>query len=364
MKTGRNAPCPCGSGIKYKHCCLNKSEYDFIIGNSIFKEQIEPLYNSFETKIDRLLEFEISLPFQIAIEDNSLFSFGKNEYLLHYLYKLRKHTVVIEEHKDLPVEKYYTSVVIVVGYNSNMFKENEEDANKFFDCSLEELNAQIMAYTTYTKDDRCFRVTKEMLFPIVIMNLVNLEERKSKKQLFLLHMDVPYKKDNIKRENVGECLRLYHIYNEKLNPFIHSESYVLKARRKFREGFYDDAIISIQTNIEILIRIVYKEVLICSGICEPDIEKKLEDESFMSIVKKELSKYIGGIWDVTREGTPIKFWYDNTYKMRNKIVHGGYYPTFEETDLAIHAAMEFRDFIFQRIRTKKNTYSKLNEYFS
>jgi len=23
-KTGRNAPCPCGSGRKYKHCCLNK----------------------------------------------------------------------------------------------------------------------------------------------------------------------------------------------------------------------------------------------------------------------------------------------------------------------------------------------------
>ena len=25
QKTGRNAPCPCGSGRKYKKCCLNKS---------------------------------------------------------------------------------------------------------------------------------------------------------------------------------------------------------------------------------------------------------------------------------------------------------------------------------------------------
>jgi hypothetical protein len=24
MKTGRNEPCPCGSGKKYKHCCLGK----------------------------------------------------------------------------------------------------------------------------------------------------------------------------------------------------------------------------------------------------------------------------------------------------------------------------------------------------
>ncbi|RQW06388.1 hypothetical protein EH223_02390, partial [candidate division KSB1 bacterium] len=27
MKTiGRNAPCPCGSGKKYKNCCLNKQQ--------------------------------------------------------------------------------------------------------------------------------------------------------------------------------------------------------------------------------------------------------------------------------------------------------------------------------------------------
>jgi len=24
MKNPRNKPCPCGSGKKYKHCCLNK----------------------------------------------------------------------------------------------------------------------------------------------------------------------------------------------------------------------------------------------------------------------------------------------------------------------------------------------------
>jgi hypothetical protein len=24
MSTGRNDPCPCGSGLKYKKCCINK----------------------------------------------------------------------------------------------------------------------------------------------------------------------------------------------------------------------------------------------------------------------------------------------------------------------------------------------------
>ena len=27
VKTGRNEPCPCGSGKKYKKCCLKKDNY-------------------------------------------------------------------------------------------------------------------------------------------------------------------------------------------------------------------------------------------------------------------------------------------------------------------------------------------------
>ena len=89
------------------------------------------------------------------------------------------------------------------------------------------------------------------------MNIVNLEERKSDLNLFIIHMNAPYKKESIKHENIYDWLRLYNIYNEQSNPLIHSESYVLKANRKLREVYYDEAIISIQTNIEILIRIIY-----------------------------------------------------------------------------------------------------------
>ncbi|WP_026074064.1 hypothetical protein [Anaerococcus obesiensis] len=72
---------------------------------------------------------------------------------------------------------------------------------------------------------------------------------------------------------------------------------------------------------------------------------------------------MGGIWDITREETPIYNWYNNTYKLRNRIVHGGYFPTFYEADIAIISAMEFSEYIFNRVRTKKKVYSKLNEYF-
>ena len=364
MKIGRNDTCPCGSGKKYKKCCLTKEEI-FLIGEDVFYDQIEPLYKKVEFDINHFFEFEISLPFQLALEDKSLFSFKKENCILHYFYKLCEHEEAVVELNSVPVKKYYTSVIVAISCNFDIHKEEtyENMQNKLFDYLLDELNKQIIAYATCTKDDRCFRVSKEMFFPITIMNLVNIKERKSEKNIFLIHMDVPHKKKSLKNENIYECLRIYNIYNEKLNPLIHSESYVLKAKRKFREGFYDEAITSIQTNIEILIRIIYREVLICSGISDLDVEKRLEDESFISIVKKQLAKYIGGTWDVTREGTPILDWYNNTYKMRNKIVHGGYFPTFKETDIAISSAMEFREYIFKRVKANKKEYTKLNEYF-
>jgi hypothetical protein len=34
-KTGRNKPCPCGSGRKYKHCCLHKQPNSVQVGVEI-----------------------------------------------------------------------------------------------------------------------------------------------------------------------------------------------------------------------------------------------------------------------------------------------------------------------------------------
>lgn len=43
--------------------------------------------------------------------------------------------------------------------------------------------------------------------------------------------------------------------------------------------------------------------------------------------------------------------------MRNKIVHVGYYPSFNETKEAIDKAVEFRKYIFDRIKAKKEIFN-------
>ncbi len=39
MKAGRNDPCPCGSGLKYKKCCLNKTDVSTIDIKKLYKEK-------------------------------------------------------------------------------------------------------------------------------------------------------------------------------------------------------------------------------------------------------------------------------------------------------------------------------------
>lgn len=67
-------------------------------------------------------------------------------------------------------------------------------ANKLFDYSLEKLNKQIIAYTTCAKDDRCFRVTKEMLSYNNSYEFSKFRGKTNRGKMFMLHMDVPYKK--------------------------------------------------------------------------------------------------------------------------------------------------------------------------
>ncbi|MBI5193059.1 MAG: SEC-C domain-containing protein [Nitrospirae bacterium] len=42
-KPGRNEPCPCGSGKKYKRCCLSKSYIPAGKEHSILEQQMEAI---------------------------------------------------------------------------------------------------------------------------------------------------------------------------------------------------------------------------------------------------------------------------------------------------------------------------------
>lgn len=346
--------------MKNNKTSSNKKNDIFFIDKTIFLKKIEPLYKNYNYEIDSLLEFEINLPFQLPFANDSLYCFNHDKYILHFFYKQKEEQNPFYKHKNF--KDYYTSVTVGISYNSKVFKN--KDISIFFDIALKELNSKIIAYIIYTKDNTCFYLTKEMLSPFIIINLINLKEISCDKKVLILHNKTLYKKKVLSYKDLDNIFRLHTVHTYNLNPLIRSQSYVLKAKRNLREGLYDDAIISIQIYIEIIIRLIYKEVLISLDKSMQEIKDILEKTSFINLVTRELQKHLGGSWDKTKEGTKINSWYINTYNIRNKIVHNGYYPNFNEVTLAIDSAMKFSDFIFNQIRKNKTKYPKLNSYFT
>jgi hypothetical protein len=56
-KPGRNDPCPCGSGKKYKNCCLEKDEASRRLerhaSNAALNAEVQSSYDAFEDLMDR-----------------------------------------------------------------------------------------------------------------------------------------------------------------------------------------------------------------------------------------------------------------------------------------------------------------------
>ncbi len=59
-KVGRNDPCPCGSGKKYKHCCLR--------GETAAKSQVISRDRAWQTVMDELFDFSREARFRADIE--------------------------------------------------------------------------------------------------------------------------------------------------------------------------------------------------------------------------------------------------------------------------------------------------------
>jgi hypothetical protein len=62
MKVGRNQPCPCGSGHKYKQCCLAKDESDERQALEIASRRVENPFvsgpaSAFRLAIDRVRKY-------------------------------------------------------------------------------------------------------------------------------------------------------------------------------------------------------------------------------------------------------------------------------------------------------------------
>ena len=56
MKLGRNTPCPCGSGKKYKHCCLNAESVSAAAPADLTWHKLRALLDGYPTEMLRFIK--------------------------------------------------------------------------------------------------------------------------------------------------------------------------------------------------------------------------------------------------------------------------------------------------------------------
>lgn len=104
-------------------------------------------------------------------------------------------------------------------------------------------------------------------------------------------------------------------------------------------------------------------MLKAEGKSDTEIDTFIEETSFMSMIKRELSNRLCWIWDITKLGTPINNWYSSTYLLRDRVTHAGYNPCSGEVIYCIDCSMKFTKYIENLIMSKKNLYPKISLYF-
>ncbi|HEX6292922.1 MAG TPA: hypothetical protein VFZ66_27310 [Herpetosiphonaceae bacterium] len=315
-----------------------------------------------------VVEFSIILPFYLPFPQEATLSIHveKKAICTYKFFEIVREESLIPGQEDAPTVDIKNSRVEMIYTTSeeiDIFGENL-DLTAYFDTLMEKLNFYIIAYLIKTKNINTYRVSKEMLHFTCFFRCIALSNWHNMREgLFYLNENLPQKLETLSEDILNDVVVYVHIINQKINPFILHEELLMKARRQFKDGFYQDAVLYAQMSIEEFLNTLYINILLHEGKSDVEAELLREQIPFMTMVKKEFHLRLGGKWDINNPTTELGRWYKDVYLLRNVIAHKGYFPSFSEVDKALAATHDFRLYVVSLIRKKKKVYQKLSEYF-
>jgi hypothetical protein len=346
------------------------SDQHFALNQDSFIRDFLPVYKERGLQPKLLVQFPVLLPFHIPVPQGMCVTFGISDdeaCTFHFSDVNTSHNVtagIITKH-SLKVPVRNSRVEMICVFSNEPKVQTDELLNKCFDSLLDYLNNVILSYLIFKKDIYVHQVSKEMLEFGCIYRIIPVEKwGDTTEGLFLTHMSVPYERETLKVEEQEQLVWYANVIKQQLNPYIFSEELMLNADRYLKTGFYKEAVLYAQSSVETFLNVLYGGLLQLEGKTELEIQTILEDIAFMKVVKRELPERLGGTWTVEVESSKTGQWFKHTYKVRNRVAHGGYRPSLTEAREAVDAAKEFRVFVIDRIRANKKKYPELQQYFT
>lgn len=340
-------------------------ESSFFIDEESYLRNYKPVFHECY-KFKHAVQFLITLPYQLPFPNNSIVSFQDEEnYVLSYNFlhveKEKKYSAGADD-DGVTIEYYETRVEMTYFTNKIYYFFSEDELSDIFNDLIKGLNYFITTFLIKNKDLDIHKISKEMLEPFCLNRVIKIEDdvfKEEKEGVFILHLNVAHKKDIIPIDKQNEIVNYLNVIKNNVNPFVLSEDLMLSARRNFNRGFYKESILDAQSSIETFLRTLFSECLNIEGSTEEEISSIQEATSYITMVKREFSKRIGGTWDITNERQEVGNWYKRCYEIRNKIIHAGYSPSFSEVDNGLAAAKKLQEYVYNRIKKSKKFKSLL-----
>lgn len=138
-KPKRNELCPCGSGVKYKYCCISKKPREVKIQIGAVKETGALVYVDYTNDwLNRVAA--MSIPMMNFCKDNDIYFFGMFIFMGEYEdlnEKLKKGTLKIEDIMDLYNKKFTKEVAFGLLESAVTEQEMFRKREKFLKDALE-----------------------------------------------------------------------------------------------------------------------------------------------------------------------------------------------------------------------------------
>jgi tetratricopeptide (TPR) repeat protein len=226
-----------------------------------------------------------------------------------------------------------------------------------FHRSMSALNLFLEAFAIAREKDWIRPVSTRELRPTVAIGRLDLEGNWTYQGPMLIHPDA-------KPSPLGSRPVAQHV--EELNqalelilsaaPFIRARQWRARAERRKYEGDAADSIISFQVAAETMLYELWGLLLLEEGTAPQEVDKRREEQPFKALLTSQLAPRLGGSWDLTLERQPVgRYWVD-LYKLRNRIVHGGYRPHDEDAEKAERAYLNLERYVDERLRAKGKQY--------
>ena len=316
-----------------------------------------------------LLQFAVLLPFHIPVPDNTCLTLGADDHSLCTFHLSSVHHnqaitagIISEEPIEFPMRKSRVEMVFTSDNLIELDSENDS-LSHYFDILLDGLNALIESYIVLKRDVRACRVTKEMLEFACVYRLIDLVPwQELTMGLFLLNTNAPSERAELSERDLDEWVWYTKVISRGENPFVVAVEMSLVAQRQLRNGLYRETVVSAQTSVECFLGTLIVHMLIQEGKSLAEAESFREDTAFMTLVKTHFQHRLGGKWDLGDIKSVAGEWNEATYKLRNRVAHAGYHPSFTEASDALDKAERFVASIVQLVKAKRKRYPDVWKY--